>query len=393
MAALRRGGPQSRTELTAATGLSNSTVTLITGALIDEGSIVEADGAGGAARRGRPQQSLSLNPLAASVGVVTLTLNRLSASIIDYAGQAEPERTLRLETTAATTNGLREAMLSLLREAVLGGGGRRAPLRHIAVAVQGITDAAGAELLWSPVTPLRHVPIARWLEGEFGVSTTVANDCNMIAEALRWSEPAIYADNFAALLLSHGIGMGLYVKGQPFTGISSSAAEFGHMCFDPHGAACRCGRAGCIEAYAGDYGIWRNATGASPDAVPNRDFDRTTMADLVAAARAAPGREREAYRKAGEALGSGLRSLFALFDPFPVALVGSGALAWDLLEPGLRLAIGTGQTEGPQELSVHCYENEFPLIRDGALMTALMRIDSDLSGLGAPEHGRLFDAV
>lgn len=394
VAALRRGGPQSRTELSAATGLSHSTVTLITAALLEDGSVIEADSSIGFIRRGRPQQALSLNPQAASVAVVTLTLNRISASIIDYAGVAEAERILRIPTQSASLGELRSAMLGVLREALASGNAMRGPLRHIAVAVQGITGADGAELLWSPVTPLSRIPVARWMSEEFRVASTVANDCNMIAEALRWAQPEQYGDNFAAILLSHGIGMGLYLQGRPFTGIRSSAAEFGHMCFDPHGASCRCGRRGCIEAYAGDYAIWRAARGGNVMEVPGVDLDFSAMAQIAGTARSRPGAEREAYRRAGEAIGAGLRSLFALFDTFPVAMVGSGAHAWDLIEPGLREAIGRdAMGVGGEEAPIFCHADEFPLIRDGAMVTALTSIDNRGANSGEIEEGRLTNAI
>ena len=59
------------------------------------------------------------------------------------------------------------------------------------------------------------------------------NDCNMMAVALRWRDPERYRDDFIAILLSHGIGMGLVLKGELFTGTHSSGGEFGHMIHRP----------------------------------------------------------------------------------------------------------------------------------------------------------------
>ena len=79
---------------------------------------------------------------------------------------------------------------------------------------------------------------------------------------------------------------------------------------------------------------------------PVADISDADMRALADRARRDDGPEREAYRKAGEALGFGLGSLFALIDPAPVAMVGIGALAFDLIEPSLREAIA--QTAGGQ---------------------------------------------
>ena len=158
----------------------------------------------------------------------------------------------------------------------------------------------------------------------------------MIALALRSHDPERYRNDFIAILLSHGIGMGMVLRGELFTGTQSSGGEFGHMIHRPGGALCRCGRRGCIEAYAGNYAIWRNAQGMPEDSPPVADISDADIAALADRARRDDGPEREAFRKAGEALGFGLGSLFALIDPAPVAMVGHGALAFDLLEPSIR---------------------------------------------------------
>ena len=53
--------------------------------------------------------------------------------------------------------------------------------------------------------------------------------------------------------------MGLIINGDVYHGATGAASEFGHMNHIPHGPLCRCGKQGCIEAYAADYGIWRAA--------------------------------------------------------------------------------------------------------------------------------------
>jgi predicted NBD/HSP70 family sugar kinase len=384
LAALRQSGPLSRTELSSATGLSASTVTLVTGQLLERGALKEqiaGDPAATPGRRGRPKVALALNGSAAHVGVVVLMLNRISASVIDYSGNTVSEASQRIDTTAASRPLLRRAMTGLLADALARCGGVPGRLSHVAVAVQGVTDAEGTRMLWSPVSPLTDVAIGEWFAEEFGVAVTVSNDCNVIANALHAGEPELLGESFAAILLSHGIGMGLYFKGQIFTGLASSAAEFGHMCFDIGGARCRCGRLGCIEAYAADYAIWRRAMGIDADIVPEVDIDRETMRGLAAAAKADEGRERAAYRAAGEAIGAGLRSLFSLMDPFPIAFVGSGTLAFELMEPAIRQAMGTGAAGVARwQVPMHCYQDEFPLIRKGALLSALTHIDNHVFG-------------
>ena len=258
---------------------------------------------------------------------------------------------------------------------------------RMVMAVQGITDQAERRLLWSPITPHEDIDFSAILQDRFGIPTTVENDCNMIAEALRWRNPDRYARDFIALLLSHGIGMGMVLRGQLFTGTQSSGGEFGHMIHRPGGALCRCGRRGCIEAYAGNYAIWRNAHGLPDDSSVTGDISDDDMKALAARARAGAGPEREAFRIAGEAIGFGLGSLFALIDPAPVAIVGHGALAFDLIEEPVRTAIA--RTAGGQHsgaISFDTEPDEMPLIREGCAMRALTYVDQEIfaPGLATP---------
>lgn len=388
LTALRAESPLSRTELAAATGLSASTVTAITSALLERGYLLEApklrdgesDGASAAlGRRGRPQIALALDPAAATVGALTLTLNRLSAALVDYAGELIVEKVEAVDTQALSRTAFGERLEALLKQAIAESGPTTGPLRTITLTVQGVSDAHGTRMQWSPITPHRDLEIGAHLARVFDTPVSVANDANMIASALRWEAPGRFGRSFAAILLSHGIGMGLILNDRPFTGILSSAAEFGHMCHIPHGALCRCGRHGCVEAYAGDYAIWRRATGADPKTVPRRDLDISTMSGLAGRAKAGDPDAIAAYREAAEALGHGLRSLFALLDPFPVAFVGSGTLAFDLMEPTIRTSLGrNGIGLSYADVEIHCYQNDTELTRKGTIITALTALDQSI---------------
>jgi predicted NBD/HSP70 family sugar kinase len=389
IAAVRRSGQPSRTEIASATSLSHSTISAISADLIAEGILAETKGAEPAtARRGRPQVGIALNQRAATVIVTVLSLNDLTAAVIDYAGGLVAEEQRRLSTATISREELVSELVAMLRRLTAGrAADGRKPLR-IVLALQGITDAAARVMLWSPITPHKDIVFADVLEREFAIPTTVENDCNMMAVALRWRNPARYRDDFLAILLSHGIGMGLVLKGELFTGTQSSGGEFGHMIHRPGGALCRCGRRGCVEAYAGDYAIWRNAQQKSEDSTPEDGVSSADMRALAERARAADGAEREAYRKAGTAIGYGIGSLFALIDPAPIAFIGDGAAAFDLLEPSIRAAIA--ETAGGQHsdaISFDTIPDELPLIRQGCAMRALTFVDQEIfaGGVGAIE--------
>lgn len=380
ISAVRKAGQCSRTQIARLTDLSQSTISAIASDLLDERIVRRADqGEAAPARRGRPQVAIELDPEAASAVCVYLSFNNLSAALVDYCGRVIERHDTRLATLEVGREELMELAASAIRTLI----GERRNILRVVFAVQGITDSDGRKMLWSPITPHSNVPFGPALEEIFGLPVMVQNDCNMIAAALRWHDPERYGENFAAILLSDGIGMGLMLNGRLFTGTHSSGGEFGHMIHEPNGALCRCGRKGCIEAYAGSYAIWRKAHGKSPMEEPVADTEPEQMGALAQRARSGDDGARHAFDEAGQAIGFGIGSLFALVDPAPVVIVGQGTTAMDILEPAIRQALArTAGGQDAADIPIETEREEIPLVQRGGAMTALTAIDSDIFGPG-----------
>lgn len=376
---LRSVGPLSRTDICLQTGLSPATVSAFCATMIAERILVEGDNhIHAASRRGRPQTSLSLNPAIASVLTMVMTVHGVRAGVFDYSGARLATSAIDFETVAASEQAFTDAVVAAGRQA-LERAGPRGPLRGIAVGIQGMADANSRSVLWSPFTSARNLPLADVLETAFSVPTVLHHDCAMIVESLRRIDPVRHGDNFVALLQAEGIGMGLYLKGSVFSGARSSAGEFGHMVVARDGARCRCGRHDCIEAYASSYAIWRRANRLDRDVVPGRHVTAAEISAIADAARAGDPDALDAFAEAGRALGLGLGNLFALTDPVNVSVVGSGANAFDLIEPTLRATIGeTFSGEAGRRVAIACYTDEQELTEDGCRITALRHLDREV---------------
>lgn len=380
LSALRRHLSASRTGLIEHTGLSAATVSAIAGEFIAENVLIQEDAPAQAeSRRGRPARILAFNPHTALVAVASLKVGAVSAALIDYAGQAVATGSREIALVEPDLAAITLELASLFDE-MLAGAAKGRPLHAINVAVQGVTNIAETTMIWSPMTHRRNLPIARALEARFGVKVRVGHDCNRIVDALRVSAGDTLGNHFAAVLLSHGIGMGLLVNGRALQGERTSAMEFGHLAFEPGGALCRCGRRGCIEAYAGDYAIQRTASGRGNGARPS---DRVSIGEIAAIAAAAQGGDPhalDACRQAGRALGIGIAGMFALMDPFPVAFVGKGTALFEFMRPHILEAIGEHtlypELPGPE---FHVYPDETGIILQGCAMNALAEIDRDMA--------------
>lgn len=403
LACLRTYGSQSRTRIGEITGLSGATVTQVTADLMSDGVIEQltADELPSPAplntRRGRPQVILKLKDDVATAAVLTLLLNQIEVTLYDYSGNRLQRVTRRVSTSALTATTLKNQLIKNLDSALAENIHYAETIKHIALVIQGTVTSDNSGLLWSPITRIQNLDIGGILQSHYGVSVSVSNDCNTIANALhqesllplhasaKLAKKPTLADsnNFAAVLLSYGIGMGFFHNGSILSGSHSSATEFGHMLFQAEGALCRCGRHGCIEAYASDYAIWRSANELPENSTPQDMIPPQQFSNLIKIAQQQPGPERAAFAKAGAAIGQGLTNLFAIFDPFPTVLVGASSVTFELMKESLFKNLRHyGDKNSSDYISIYDSSTESNLIRSGASMQALSYIDREVFSFG-----------
>jgi predicted NBD/HSP70 family sugar kinase len=329
---LRERGPLARITLGQVTGLSPASITSITGQLIDEGFVQVLDEEPEAqGKRGRPLTRLGLNPHAATVIAVMISVDGVELVFADFRGVMRAPVKLPIDTFQVETQAFGPLIAEGIRQQAERLGIAMDSVRRIGVAVQGVADTDTGEISWSPAFRGGKIPVVEPLMRELNVPCTIANNANMIAEALLSLDRSRYGGTTAVVYLGHGIGLGLILNGAVFSGASGRAAEFGHMNHDPNGPLCRCGRRGCIEAFAADYGIARAAQGARPDFDVHAPVEARVMATLQAAAEGGDEVARRAFAGAGTALGFGMGRLISIINPARIVIVGPGTRAYHLM--------------------------------------------------------------
>jgi len=335
--------------------------------------------------RGRPQMALQQNSDAAIACAVYFKLNRIAAVIVDYSGKSVGEYAIELSTRTLSGEEVRKFTVSCIEGAVQNTVHKVSALCRIVVGFQGVIDVEGDTVLWSPICQQTNIPIRRWLQEHFDAPTRIFNDCDLIAQALHWREPEKYGNHFGTVLLDHGVGMGLYLRDNIINGTHSSGIEFGHMIYMPAGALCRCGNAGCIEAYAGDYAISRRARGESGQTPPSNVPDPPDLDAVLLAASQGDANAIAAIEEAGTAIGTGLASLYALVDRFPIVIVGRGAVLFDYMETALRAALASAprHSEHPP-IAIDCFIEVGSLVQEGGAILALQAQDEAFSNRRSP---------
>jgi glucokinase len=128
----------------------------------------------------------------------------------------------------------------------------------IGVSVPGWVDGKTGTVLKAANLPCwRNYPLAKKLQGLYGLPTRVENDASAAAMAeAKWGAGRRYQD-FFYVSLGTGIGTGI-VQNDPASGHAPSS-EGGHMTINFRGPLCPCGKRGCVEMYASGKALARRA--------------------------------------------------------------------------------------------------------------------------------------
>jgi N-acetylglucosamine repressor len=127
-----------------------------------------------------------------------------------------------------------------------------------------------------------------------------------------------------------GIGGGIIINGQLYSGTSGSAGEVGHMTIDINGIKCPCGNIGCWETLASGNAMSREAVkrihAGERSTIPDfadGNLEKVNGKSIFAAAKEGDSLAQELIEQTGYYLGVGLVNLVDIFNP-QLILIGGG---------------------------------------------------------------------
>ncbi len=264
---------------------------------------------------------------------------KLAAGIVDEAGRVL-SRARRPTPREPDGEVVYAALREAVREAV---GGTEATPEAV-----GVGSGGPMRMYEGTISPLnipgwRHeFPLTSRLEQDLGLPVTLDND----AKAFALGEHLFGAGrdhlHMMGVVVSTGVGSGLVSGGSLIHGRTGNAGHVGHVVAEPDGPRCPCGGWGCVEAIASGPSMAR-LVGAQLEAGRESSLTHVTepitARHVAEAARGGDALAREAFERAGRALGVGFSGAAALLD-FDLVVVGGGVSeAGDLLFPPLRETI------------------------------------------------------
>jgi len=75
------------------------------------------------------------------------------------------------------------------------------------------------------------------------------------------------------LTMGSGIGSSIIIDHKLYRGKLNMAGEIGHICINPNGNMCECGKRGCLQTYMADWAILREARAVQEDITLDGLFD------------------------------------------------------------------------------------------------------------------------
>ena len=303
----------SRAELSAATGLTKSTVSLLAQELIDDGWLCE-DAVVVTGAIGRRPTPLRLDDrhlvlIGAELGVGSL---RVVAMSLDGAVLLRVDGSFELARSPVVVVGeLARMLVGVLREVQEMG----RDVLGIGVGVPGAVNTRSGMILAAPNLGWRQEPVQEMLRNaisELGMAEVplyVHNNGDVAALGEIEFANSPVPDPLLYVGVDAGVSSGVVMGGRLLQGARGFAGEVGHAQLRENGPLCSCGRHGCAEAI---FGL-RALAGSL----------QLSVEELFLRAQAGDAATTEALEAAGEQLGVLVHNLWMILDPAQIVLGGS----------------------------------------------------------------------
>jgi predicted NBD/HSP70 family sugar kinase len=322
--ALKAGGPLSRQQIRARTGLSPATVNRLTAALVAEGSIAEAGRE--PSTGGRPSVLLRYVGHGRAVIAVHIHGDDASGALVDFEGMVIERRgvTLRYEAKpdddVADSTESQLALLTGLIDELRSSAELNGTLTEaVGIAVPGIVCGADGTVSRMPGYAWDGVALRRRLREHTGLPVVVENDANSLAFGELHRGHGVGCASLVSLYLDRGFGAGIITNAQLHRGTRAEAGEVGYLLMD-RGALDRSDEHyGDLEARIGSAALIRRAREAG---IVPPEARAITAEDIFTMAAEGDAAAREIADDVIDMLAIAIGSLVVLIDP-ELVVIGS----------------------------------------------------------------------
>lgn len=335
--------PISRADLARRSGLSKPTVSAVV-ADLEQGGLLQTVGDPVMERgTGRPAVLYELDANAALVVAADIGATTIHIGTADLLGTVLWEEELATPSDAAAATA---KVVEIAGRLLASDTAAKARVRWVGIGIPGIYDAESDAVRHAWNLPgFDHLKFRGPIERALGVPVDVDNDVNFAARAETWRGHGRDVDDFVAISISTGIGMGVVIDGALRRGSRAAAGEIGHMQIFAEDAS----GLPVVETLEGlasapailEYVAARSRTETGPVGQPGVTVDEVFQragSDPIAAA---------TLRRAADAVARAVAGVCAVLDPQLVVL-GGGVGSNSILTGAVQDLLGTYMTEPAQ---------------------------------------------
>ena len=239
-------GPISRASIAAKLGLTKATISTIVSNLIGK-DLIQEIGSDDTTLGRKPillefcQQNghiLSLDIGVKSISILTSDLKGNDCGLKQYPNNYTRDNII---------NGLMyiiQSCIDKLPNTVFGVVG-------ICLGIHGVTH--DNVVTFAPYYNYDNLPFKERLEAHFKVPVLLENEANL--SIIGEKNFCYNVPNMIGVSIHTGIGIGIIINNELYTGCNGNAGEFGHTIVEAFGRPCPCGNKGCLEQYASERAI------------------------------------------------------------------------------------------------------------------------------------------
>ncbi|MDD7541373.1 MAG: ROK family transcriptional regulator [Mobiluncus porci] len=315
LAQIIHDGPLYRADLARVLGVSRTTITNATQALVLAGLLAEEKPHGLKAKLYVPQ----------SVGVmvsVTFTIRSTAVFISTLDGAVVSSQVYATEPSELGIKRFETAEVVLCD--VLGDVGNP-PIAAMHIAVNTQVDTQSGEVLGGEASRMwQGVNLLKGFSRLAPQASIIIENTARLIGLMQAQSYSCERRNLAYVHVSFGVTLGHILDGHIVHGSRGGAGELGHVSIDPHGLPCECGNRGCLMQYIGEEAVMErarvlsSAPGSVDELVGNSSKSDAAFYDHGAVA---------LLDDLGECLGRALVTVCHILDPDVIVIGGKLAFS------------------------------------------------------------------
>lgn len=307
--------PLSRAKIASLTGLNKMTVSSCVDLFVQKGFVVELGTTG--TSRGRPPTLVDLNEKAGICVGIDVEINQFTVLVTDLLGKKLDSMIIPLQSKDPFF--FVDAISGILKKLETDHAHRQLGIVGVGIVIPGyynirtdVVDYSANLQEWNDF-PLRS-ELAKRVPG-LTVHVNPASYAGAMGEVHFGGAKA--ADHLVYVTSSWGLSVGVYSKGELFTGTTGTAGRLGHSTIHMNGKKCTCGSRGCWEMYASIKALYELL-----ETTPQE----MTIADIVAGIERGDSRITSSVHELGHYQGIGLANVINAYNPRVICIGGLLAL-------------------------------------------------------------------